>query len=96
MCTKKTGIPVWILTFVSMKHHIKLNVCSVGEKKTPTKRNVGEKSEAYYKVMGIYETKLKQTPGVKNSTRRKKGHYSSDKTEKSMSWEMLISKQAEG
>lgn len=65
-------------------------------KKNPTKRNVGEKSEAYYKVMGIYETKLKRTPGVKNSTRRKKGHYSSDKTEKSMSWEMLISKQAEG
>lgn len=58
MCTKKTGIIVWILTLVSMKHHIKLlNVCSVGEKKKPTKPNAGRKSKAYYKVMRIYETK---------------------------------------
>lgn len=69
-------------------------------KKSQENQMLGGKVRLITKLWEIMKQKLKQTPSVKKSTRNvfveKKGHYSSDKTEKSTSWEMLISKQAEG
>lgn len=50
---------------------------------------LGGKVRLITKLWEIMKQKLKQTPSVKKSTRNvfveKKGHYSSDKTEKSTS-----------
>ena len=64
---------------------------------------LGKKREAHYKVNlafnWIYETKKETNSKSDKSTSNllaEKGYYSSHKMERNISWEMLISKQAEG